>query len=137
MTNKDKVLQILLAEDNPIDILVTQKALKRWQLTHELHVVEDGGDAMDFLLKAGNYARAEKPDLIVLDLNLPKKSGREILSEIRSNPDISDIPVVVMSTAEINAFQPVDDLGARLVITKPMDMEAYIQAICSIQEILA
>jgi two-component system, chemotaxis family, response regulator Rcp1 len=137
MTDENKVFQILLAEDNPMDILVAKEALKRWQVKFELHVSEDGNDAIDFLLRAGNYASVEKPDLIVLDLNLPQKSGKEILSEIRNNPDISDIPVVVMTTAEIPDFEIIKDFGIERFITKPMDVQDYIQAVCSIQELLS
>ena len=136
MTNQDKVFQILLAEDNPVDILMTKKALKRWQIKHELHVVENGNDVTDFLLKTGNYALVEKPDLLILDMNLPKKNGKEIMSEIRSNPEISDITVVIMTTADATFHFGIYDLGAKLFITKPMDLQGYIQAIHSIQEIL-
>jgi CheY-like chemotaxis protein len=99
MTDKDKVFHILLAEDNPMDILVMKEALKHWQKQYQLHIAENGNDAMDFLLKKGHFIGAEKPDLTILDLNLPKRNGIEILSQIRTNPDISDITVVVITTA--------------------------------------
>ncbi len=92
---------------------------------------------MDFLLRTGNYALVEKPDLVILDLNLPKRNGKEILSEIRTNPEISDITVVVMTTAEATFdFRVCHDLDARLFITKPIDLQGYLQAINSIQKIL-
>jgi CheY-like chemotaxis protein len=97
MSNKEKVFQILLVEDNPVDILMTKEALQGWKIKYQLHVVKDGEAAMNFVLRRGDYNSALVPDLIILDLNLPKKNGKEILSEIQSNPQFSGITVVVIS----------------------------------------
>jgi len=135
MTPQDMTIEILLVEDNPIDILMTREALKNWTIKHRLHVVEDGEEALDFLFRRGRHGAAARPDLILLDLNLPKKSGTEVLSEIRQDPGLSTIALVVVTTSDAGSdLQVCHELGADLCITKPLDLEDYIAAIGSIEE---
>jgi CheY-like chemotaxis protein len=136
MINTDKPLNILLVEDNPMDVLMTKEALQNWTIEYCLHVVENGEDALDFVYGRGNYIGVEQPDMVLLDLNLPKLSGKEILSQMQQDPVLSDIPVVVVTTADAASdFQICRDLGAKLFITKPIDFDEYVQAISSIQEL--
>lgn len=95
---EDRPWEILMAEDNPVDVLVTREALKNVSMKHHLHVVEDREQACDFLFGTGRRFEARQPDLILLDLNLSKKNGREILSEIKCGPSSRNIPVVIFST---------------------------------------
>jgi len=128
-------LQILLVEDNPVDVLMTREALRTWKIRNSLQVVEDGQEAMDFLGKRGTYAEAERPDLILLDLNLPKKTGIEVLSEISQHADLSTITVVVVTTA--SAAPDLEEclaLGARQCIIKPLDFDDYVRQLNSVQE---
>jgi two-component system, chemotaxis family, response regulator Rcp1 len=136
MSNKEKVFQILLVEDNPVDILMTEEALQGWKIEYQLHVVKDGETAMNFLMRRGDYNSALVPDLIILDLNLPKKNGKEILSEIQSNPQFSGITVVVITTSSTLAdFKDCRSSGATRFIPKPDNIDDYILAIRSIQEL--
>jgi len=135
MTQQDTTVEILLVEDNPMDVLMTREALKNWTIKHRLHVVEDGEEALDFLFRRGSYDAAARPDLILLDLNLPKKSGAEVLSQIRQDPDLSTIALVVVTTSDAGSdLQMCHELGANLCITKPLDLEDYIAAIGSIEQ---
>lgn len=130
MGQRVQAAEILLVEDNPVDVLMTQKALQEDCVYNNLHVVEDGEEAMDFLHRRGKYADAPLPDLVLLDLNLPKKSGREVLAEIKQDPELMHIPVVVLTTSqeERDVFFSYK-LHANCFITKPMDMEEFVQAI--------
>ncbi|MBU4230912.1 MAG: response regulator, partial [Proteobacteria bacterium] len=94
-----EIIQILMVEDNPDDVDLTKEALLDAKLTFDLHVVEDGVAAMEFLRQEGSYREAPRPDLILLDLNLPKKDGREVLAEIKGDEDLRRIPVVVLTTS--------------------------------------
>lgn len=135
MKQENSILTILLAEDNPMDILITRESLKNWKIKHRLYVVEDGEEALDFLYGRGDFAGAQRPDLILLDLNLPKRNGREVLSEIGQDPELSRITVVVVTTSDSEVdLQVCKDLGAKLCITKPYGYEEYVGAIGSIQE---
>ena len=135
MTEQDRCFQILLVEDNPVDVLVTRQALREWKIDYRLHVLKNGQEALDFLLRRGDYVEAERPDLLLLDLNLPQKSGKEVLADIKQNPDLSNIPVVVVTTSDAaRDIQMCHDFGAKLFVTKPIDFEEYIQVINSIQE---
>lgn len=135
MTRQDTTIQILLVEDNPMDVLMTKEALKNWTIKHSLHVVEDGEEALDFLFRRGRYGEVARPDLILLDLNLPKRSGTEVISEIKQDPDLATITLVVVTTSDAGSdIQMCHELGANLCITKPLDLEEYIAAINSIEE---
>lgn len=118
--------QVLLVEDNPADADLAREALEFHKLHVELSVVMDGIEAMNFLQQEGRYADAPRPDLIVLDLNLPKKDGRQVLAAIKTDDKLKRIPVVVLtsSEAEIDVVKSYD-LGANCYITKPLDLKAF------------
>jgi two-component system, chemotaxis family, response regulator Rcp1 len=122
--------EILLVEDNPVDALMTREALKDGKICNRLHVVEDGEEAMDFLYHTGKYESAPTPDLILLDLNLPKKDGREVLSEIKQESSLKHIPVVVLTTSEdeTDIFRSYE-LQANCFITKPVDLNQFTKAV--------
>jgi CheY-like chemotaxis protein len=135
MTRQDGPIQILLVEDNPMDVLMIRECLKKWRIKNYLHVVQDGEQALDFLCARGSFVGSPRPDLMLLDLNLPKTSGDEVLSEIKKNPDLSSITVVVVTTFDAVADRQVwNDLGAELCITKPLDFEEYHRAISYVEE---
>lgn len=137
MPDRDRLLQVLLVEDNPVDVLITRESLKGWRIENDLHVVEDGEQALDFVYKRIPYSQAPQPDLILLDLNLPKKNGKEVLSEIRKDPSLSNIKVIVVTTTQtLDETQDCTDLGAEFCLIKPMGFEEYIEALNSIQEFL-
>lgn len=130
-----KIIHILMVEDNPDDVDLTKEALLDAKVTFELHVVEDGVAAMEFLRREGSYREAPRPDLILLDLNLPKKDGREVLVEIKTDEDLRRIPVVVLTTSAAEE----DVLGAysshvNCYITKPADFDQFIKVVKSIED---
>lgn len=125
----------LLVEDNPGDVRLTQEALKSHKVQNNLHVVTDGEEAMAFLRKQGKYKDAPRPDIILLDLNLPKKDGREVLAEIKSDQNLKTIPVVIISSSEaeqdiIKSY----DLNANCYVTKPVNFDQFIKVVQSINE---
>jgi len=125
----------LLVEDNPGDVRLTQEALKSHKVQNNLHVVTDGEEAMAFLRKQGKYKDAPRPDIILLDLNLPKKDGREVLADIKSDPSLKTIPVVIISSSEaeqdiIKSY----DLNANCYVTKPVNFDQFIKVVQSINE---
>lgn len=124
------LINVLLIEDNPGDIRLTQEALKEDRLKVNLYVTTDGEEATQFLHKQGKYADSPKPDLILLDLNLPKKDGRQVLKDIKSDPVLKSIPVAIltMSSAEEDILQSYR-LQANCYITKPMDLNKFMQVI--------
>ena len=128
-------IQILLVEDNPGDVRLTQEALREGKVHNELSVVGDGVDALAFLRREGGFADAPKPDLILLDLNLPRKDGREVLEELKADPDLRRIPVVVLTTskAEEDVIRSYD-LHANCYITKPVDLDQFIHVVQSIED---
>lgn len=130
-----EVVEILLVEDNPGDVRLTQEVLKDGRVRNNMSVVMDGVDAISFLQQTGEYADAPRPDIILLDLNLPKKDGREVLAEIKADPDLKNIPVVVLTTssAEQDVFRSYD-LHANCYITKPVDLDQFIKVIRSIED---
>jgi two-component system, chemotaxis family, response regulator Rcp1 len=127
-------VEILLVEDNPVDVLMTRRALQDDSGSNNLHVVEDGEQATDFLHRQGGFSGAPVPDLILLDLNLPKKNGREVLAEIKKDPALLHIPVVVLTTsaAETDILRSYQ-LHANCFITKPVDLDQFLEAVKSIQ----
>ena len=129
------VINILLVEDNPGDRRLTVEALKEAKISNELHTVNDGAAAMAFLRRQGRYADAPRPGLVLLDLNLPKMDGREVLKEIKQDPDLRSIPVVILTTSEaeediIKAYE----WHANCYITKPVDLEQFIKVVRSVQD---
>ncbi len=128
-----KPVELLLIEDNQGDVRLTQEALKEAKIRNKLYVAGDGVEAMAYLHKEGKYAGASRPDLILLDLNLPKKSGREVLAEIKQDPDLKCIPVVILTSSSseediIRSYK----LHANAYITKPVDLEQFIVVVKSI-----
>ncbi len=131
-----RVLEILLVEDNPGDVRLTQEALKEGNVLNNLNVIMDGAEAINYLFREGEkYADAKRPDLILLDLNLPKKDGREVLDKIKKDPQLKRIPVVVLTTsnAETDIIRAYD-LYANCYITKPVDFNRFIEVIKSIEQ---
>ncbi|OGI47259.1 MAG: response regulator [Candidatus Muproteobacteria bacterium RBG_16_65_34] len=121
-----KPIEILLVEDNPGDVRLTREALKDGKVLNRLNVVTDGVEAMEYLRRQGQYAAAPRPDVILLDLNLPRKDGREVLAELKVDPELKRIPVVVLTTSDaekdvLKAY----DLHANCYITKPMDLMQF------------
>ena len=137
MSNENFVqpIEILLVEDNPADVRLTTEALKEEKIYNNLHVVTDGVEAIAFLRREGKYAKAVRPDLILLDLNLPKKDGREVLKEIKNDDNLKIIPVVVLtvSKSEEDILKSYN-LHANCYITKPVDLNQFMKVIRSIQE---
>ena len=129
-----KPIDILLVEDSPTDALLTKRALGEAKLINRLHIVEDGVEAIAFLRKQDPYANAPRPHLILLDLNLPKKDGREVLAEIKSDEDLRVIPVVVLTTSKseediLRSYK----LHANCYIAKPVDFNSFADAVASIE----
>ena len=130
-----KSVEILLVEDSPGDVRLTQEALREAKVLNNLSVVGDGAAAMKFLRREGEYAEAVRPDLVLLDLNLPKKDGREVLAEIKGDESLRRIPVVMLTTS--NAEQDIlksYDLHANCFITKPVDMDQFVGLVRGIEE---
>ncbi len=137
MTNGDRVnpIEILLVEDNPADVRLTQEALKEEKIHNNLNVVNDGVEALSFLRREGQHARAVRPDLILLDLNLPRKDGREVLLEIKNDEKLKSIPVVVLTVSEADAdILESYNLHANCYITKPIDLIQFSKVVKSIQD---
>lgn len=128
-------IRILLVEDSPGDVRLTVEALKDGKVRNELSIVGDGVEALNFLKREGPYADAPRPDLILLDLNLPKLDGRELLSLIKLDDNLKRIPVVVLTTSEAEAdVLRVYDLNANCYITKPVDLDKFISVIKAIED---
>ena len=130
-----RAVEILLVEDNPGDVELTREALETAKVSSRLHVVDDGVEATDFLFRRGKFADAPEPDIILLDLNLPTKDGREVLSEVKADPDLSKIPIVVLTTSQadediLRSYQ----LHANCYITKPVDFNQFLHIIAAIEE---
>ncbi|OGS37041.1 MAG: response regulator [Elusimicrobia bacterium RIFOXYB2_FULL_49_7] len=128
-------IEILLVEDNPGDVRLTQEAFKDGKVMNNLHVVQDGVEALAFLRKEGRYSSVPRPDMILLDLNLPKKNGGEVLAEIKADPDLKRIPVVVLTTskAEEDVLKTYD-LHANCYVTKPVDLDQFLLVIRTMEE---
>jgi len=128
------MIEILLVEDNPGDVRLTQEALKETKILNNLSVAMDGEDAMAFLRREGEYADAERPDLILLDLNLPKKDGREVLAEIKEDAELKLIPVVVLTVSQAEQdILKTYELHANCYITKPIDLHQFVEVVKAIE----
>ncbi|NGM14554.1 response regulator [Verrucosispora sp. WMMA2044] len=128
-------IEVLLVEDDPGDVLMTQEAFEEHKLRNRLNVVSDGAEALAYLRREGQYADAELPDLILLDLNLPRRDGREVLEEIKRDEQLRRIPVVVLTTSQadediLRSYQ----LHANAYVTKPVDFEQFISVVRQIDE---
>ena len=133
MVDENRPVEILLVEDNPGDERLTREALKEGKVYSNLHWVKDGVEAMEFLRRQGKYKDVPRPDIILLDLNLPKKDGREVLQDIKNDEALKRIPVVVLTTskAEEDVLRTYN-LHANCYVTKPVDLEKFIVVVKSI-----
>ena len=132
--DSNEAIHILLVEDNPGDIRLTKEVLKDGKICNTLSEVTDGEEAMAFLRKTGDYQNAQRPDIILLDLNLPKKDGRQVLAEVKADPDLKLIPVIVLTTSA--AEQDILNMyanHANAYITKPVNFDQFIDVIRSIE----
>lgn len=126
--------EFLLVEDNPGDVRLTQEALRESKVRNNLSIVGDGQEALAFLRREGRYADAPRPDVILLDLNLPKKDGREVLADIKADPSLKRIPVVIITSSE--AEQDIVksyDLHVNCYVSKPMDLDQFVRVVQSIE----
>ncbi len=128
-------IEILLVEDSAGDVRLTEEALKEGKVRNRLSVAADGVEAMEFLRREGQFSDVPRPDLILLDLNLPRKDGREVLSEIKADPNLASIPVVVLTTSKdeedvLRSYQ----LHANCYVTKPVDLEQFIKVVKAIED---
>ena len=135
MENNTQPIEILLVEDNPGDARLTLEAMRETKVRNRMHVVEDGVEAMEFLRRQGRFGEAPRPDLILLDLNLPRKDGREVLAEVKADPELKRIPVVVLTTsrAEEDVLRAYN-LHANCYVTKPVDLEQFMKIVSQIDE---
>jgi chemotaxis family two-component system response regulator Rcp1 len=128
-------IEILLAEDNPGDARLAIEALKESKITNHVNVVQDGVEAMAFLRKQGKYAKEPRPDVILLDLNMPRKDGREVLAEVKEDPDLRRIPVVILTISQAEQdILTAYDLHANCFITKPVDLDQFNKVVHSIED---
>jgi CheY-like chemotaxis protein len=135
MTSAGRAIEILLVEDDPGDELITREAFEHHKLKNNLHVAHDGEEGLDFLYQRGQFEGAPRPDLILLDLNLPKYDGRQLLEKVKSDPDLARIPVVVLTTSSaeediLRSYQ----LHANAYVTKPVDLDQFMKAVRQIDE---
>lgn len=135
MTIAGRPIEILLVEDNPGDVRLTIEGLNEGKVRNNLHVARDGVEALAFLRRQGAFNNVPRPDLILLDLNLPRMDGREVLAEVKADPALKTIPVVVLTTsrAEQDVLQSYE-LQANCYITKPVDLEQFITVVRSIED---
>jgi len=128
-------LDVLLVEDDPGDVVIAREAMAAGQLSTQLEVVSDGVEAMEYLRKKGSYSKARRPDLILLDLNLPRMSGHEVLAEVKADPKLRRIPVVVLSTSTADEdIVRSYDLHASVYVSKPVDFDAFTDVVKQIDE---
>lgn len=135
MTTDGRPIDVLLVEDDPGDVLITREAFEHNKLKNRLHVAQDGEEGLNYLYRRGEFADAPRPDLILLDLNLPKYDGRQLLEKIKSDPDLAQIPVVVLTTssAEEDILKSYK-LHANAYVTKPVDLDQFMKAVRQIDE---
>jgi len=132
--SETRPIEILLVEDSPSDATLTIEALEAGKIANKLSHVEDGAEAMAYLRRQGRYSNASKPDLIMLDLNLPRKDGREVLKELKSDPALKMIPVIILTTSSSDKdVMQSYELHANCYITKPVDFKRFIDIVRSIE----
>ena len=135
MNDNTEPIEILLVEDNPGDARLAVEALKESKVRNNLYHVRDGVEAMDFLRRRGEYAGAIVPDLVLLDLNLPRKDGREVLEEIKEDDELKLVPVVVLTTSEAERdLVRTYDLHANAYVVKPLDLDRFIEVVQAIED---
>ena len=133
--DSDKAVEILLVEDNLGDVVLTKEALKEGKISNNLSVTRDGIEALEFLRRQGSFADAPRPDLILLDLNMPRMNGAEVLAEVKADPELKTIPVVMLTTSAadqdiINAYK----LNANCYVTKPVDFDQFMKVVQTIDQ---
>ena len=135
MTSARRVIDVLLIEDDPGDELITREASEHNKIRNSLHVARDGQEGLDFLYQRGSHRDAPRPDLILLNLNLPKYDGRQLLEKVKSDPDLCHIPIVILTTsaAEEDVLRSYQ-LHANAYVTKPVDFEQFITAVRQIDD---
>jgi len=135
MNNENsRAIEILLVEDNPGDVRLTQEALKEAKIRNRLSVAGDGVEAMAFLRREGSYSTAPRPDIVLLDLNLPRKDGRQVLADVKADPELRRIPVVILTTSKAEEdILKTYDLHANCFITKPVDFDQFVKVVQSIE----
>ncbi len=127
-------IQILLVEDNPGDVRLTVEALRGAKVANELHVVTDGESAIDYLRQRGQYVDALRPDIVLLDLNLPRMEGREVLAEIKADEELAKIPIIILTSSSADDdIQQAYALHANCFVTKPVDFTEFIAAVRSLE----
>ncbi|WP_093375795.1 response regulator [Flavimobilis marinus] len=135
MIKQQQMVDVLLVEDDPGDVLMTREAFEDYKIANRLSVVSDGVSALEFVRKQGEYADAPTPDLILLDLNLPRMDGREVLAALKDDPELRSIPVVVLTTSEAEEdILRSYSLYANAYVTKPVDFDRFINVVRSIDE---
>jgi CheY-like chemotaxis protein len=130
-----RIVDVLLVEDDPGDVLMTREAFADFKVHNKLHVVNNGVDALAFMRREGEYADAPRPDLVLLDLNLPKRDGREVLAAVKADPELRTIPIVVLTTSEaeedvVRSYS----LHANAYVTKPVDFDRFIDVVRQIDD---
>ena len=129
------VVDVLLVEDDPGDVVLIKEAFEYNKVHNTLHIVSDGVEALEFLHRRGRYEEAPRPDLVLLDLNLPRKDGREVLEEVKADRDLRTIPVVVLTTSEAEEdILRSYDLHANAYVTKPVDFDRFIEVVRQIDD---
>jgi two-component system, chemotaxis family, response regulator Rcp1 len=132
---ENRPIDILLVEDNPGDVRLTREALKDAKVLNEIYVARDGVEAMQFVHNEGSFANAPMPDMILLDLNLPKKDGREVLAEIKKDPKLRHIPIVVLTTSKADEdIIRTYNLHANAYITKPVDLSRFVEIMHALEQ---
>jgi CheY-like chemotaxis protein len=128
-------VRVLLVEDNPADVGLVEEAFRDGRLNYELHVAEDGVAAINFLRRKGTFATAPRPEIVLLDLNLPKMDGREVLHEVKNDPELREIPIIVLTTSDDEAdVHRAYGLHANCYMTKPVDIDDFLKKIRSIED---
>ncbi len=128
-------IEILLVEDNPADARLTREAFKEGKVANNLNVVDDGVKAMSYLRQEGDYAGSIRPDIILLDLNLPRKDGREVLAEIKDDPNLRRIPAIILTTSKAELdINTIYNLHGNCFITKPVNLDRFIEVVKSIED---
>jgi CheY-like chemotaxis protein len=128
-------IEVLLVEDDPGDVLMTQEAFADYKIANRLNVVTNGEDAIAYLRKQGEYADAPTPDLVLLDLNLPRRDGREVLRDVKADPELRRIPIVVLTTSDAKEDVLASyDLHANAYVRKPVDFEQFVEAVRAIDD---
>lgn len=128
-------IEVLLVEDDPGDVLMTREAFADYKIANHLTVVTNGEDAIAYMRKEGEYADAATPDLVLLDLNLPRRNGREVLEEIKGDPELRRVPVVILTTSEADEdVAAAYDLHANAYVRKPVDFDQFVHAVRAIDD---